>query len=159
VNDKSELASLENLKLYLERLHALRQRWQKLDPSDMLGLALAIDDGVKRFDARFASLLGDLSMSQKLAALGELRDLLGEAKTVAISRSLQERIQATVSRLELIHEHVCHFCRMRSMLSGARMSPFTCQTTTLLRPCGTFRGLLGRGGSSQSRMLTWAWRG
>ncbi|WP_163995570.1 hypothetical protein [Pyxidicoccus caerfyrddinensis] len=117
--DESHPVHLNDVSLYLDRLDALNASWREIDSKQLLGLAVLIDEAVLRAFDRVRTL------DFPLTGIGAVNAVLAEARRVANSESVKERIAAFRSRLEGRKDELCHYCRKReqdfeyaAMLSG-----------------------------------------
>jgi hypothetical protein len=105
--DESKPVHLNDISLYLSRLKALNASWQEIDSKQLLGLAALIDEAVLRAFDRVRTL------EIPLVGFGAVSQMLHDAKWVANSESVRERISAYCARLEGRKEELCSYCQKR----------------------------------------------
>jgi hypothetical protein len=101
-----DVPSLDDVALYLDRLDYLAGRWNKLDPTNLLGLDEFIDAGVTKAH-------GVLSRNMGYEVAVRVGQLLHLASRIARAASVKERIEVIKGRLESYKEWVCHYCHER----------------------------------------------
>jgi len=105
--DESRKVHLRDISMYLQRLKMLNMNWRNIDSKDLLGLAPLIDEAVLRAFERIRML------DFPLSAVDPVCEVLQEARNVANSQSVKERITALSSRLTQRKEGLCYYCGKR----------------------------------------------
>ncbi len=100
--------SKENIWRYFRRIDEVKLKWKDIDPQDALGLLKLVDDSVLKGLEAIALLdyYGD--------KLKDVENLLKKAVEIALSNSVQERINTYRSQINQWHQYAtCHFCEKR----------------------------------------------
>jgi hypothetical protein len=103
-----ESPRLDDIRLYLDRVEALSQRWAAIDSQGFLGLAEVADEAVVHAVNR-------LTAHENYGIIRRLKELLQKCTVLASADSLRHRIAAAVARLEGLAKYACHFCRRNEM--------------------------------------------
>jgi hypothetical protein len=95
----------EDIQHYFKRISQLKLKFEKLDPTNLLGLLKLIDEGViKGFDAV-------ASLDYYGNHLETVKYLLEEAIKIAHSNSIREKINTYIIQITQWHKYnTCHFC-------------------------------------------------
>lgn len=99
--DAPEDEDMGTLEAYLKRLGAIRQRWQRIDPSGIIGLLDVIDEAVEQVYLR---------LRNRRKPAEKLDSLLGKVGEIATARSLRTRMSASRAELKEIRTQLCYFC-------------------------------------------------
>jgi hypothetical protein len=112
VTDDSELPLSRREKLngkvltaHLKRIAVLKQRWGRLDPGGLLGLANFIDDAIEQ---------AYLRVRREPLEPGLADTLYEQLTTLCSATSLRERISSTYRQIQENKEwDTCHYCKQR----------------------------------------------
>jgi hypothetical protein len=99
---------LDDIGHYLHRLKALRDRWNQIDPTGLLGLTEAADEAV-------VVAFNRLSALENYGTIARLKALLDDASNLASADSIKHRISSAVARLDGLARYACHFCKTNEM--------------------------------------------
>jgi hypothetical protein len=100
--DGPEENDLGTIDVYLKRLGAIRQRWQAVDPSGIVGLLDVIDEAVEQ---------AYLRLRNRYKPADHLDSLLAKVGEMATAQSLRARVSASKAELAEVRSRFCHFCR------------------------------------------------